>query len=207
MARPETGIRKRILNFVRERLLAGEPPTVREVQAAFRFKSLASARAHLERLVASGDLRRVPGRARGLRLPDRPPAARFAAVPLLGRVQAGAFDYAAEEVEGHVWTSLRYPVEELFALRVRGESMTGAGLLPGDVVIVHRKAEAADGRIVVALVDDEATVKTLRRRDGQVELHPANPSFPVLRPAPERLAILGCVVEARRRYEPAGESW
>lgn len=201
MGRPETGIRQRVLNFVRERLWAGDPPTVREVQAAFGFKSLASARAHLETLVATGELLRAPGLARGLRLPDRARGALGVAVPLLGRVQAGAFSYAAEDVEDHVWTSQRYPPKELFALRVNGESMTGAGLLPGDVVIVHGQPQADDGQIVVALLNDEATVKTLRRRRGRVELHPANPAFPVLRPEPERLRILGRVVESRRGYE------
>lgn len=201
MARPETGIRQRVLQFVRERLLAGEPPTVREVQAAFGFKSLASAREHLEKLIAAGELLRAPGLARGLRLPDQPQGVRGMAVPLLGRVQAGAFSYAAEDVEAHVWTSLRHPPGELFALRVNGESMTGAGLLSGDVVIVLRQPDAEDGQIVVALLEDEATVKTLRRRRGRVELHPANPAFPVLRPDPERLTILGRVVEARRNYE------
>jgi repressor LexA len=200
MARPETGIRQRILAFVRERLLAGVPPTVREVQAAFGFSSLASAREHLEKLVAAGELLRAPGLARGLRLPEESQLTRAMAVPLLGRVQAGAFSYATEDVEGHVWTSLRYPAEELFALRVNGESMTGAGLLPGDVVVVLRQPDAEDGQIVVALLDDEATVKTLRRRRRRVELHPANPAFPVLRPDPERLTILGRVVEARRSY-------
>jgi repressor LexA len=200
MARPETGIRQRILEFVRERLFAGVPPTVREVQAAFKFRSLASAREHLEKLVEAGELLRTPGLARGLRLPDRPQDARVAAVPLLGRVRAGAFTYAAEDVEEHVWTSQRYPAKELFALRVNGESMTGAGLLPGDIVIVRRQPDAEDGQVIVALVEDEATVKTLRRRDGRVELHPANPAFPVLRPDPERLAILGRVVESRREY-------
>jgi len=151
----------------------------------------------LERLVAAGELLRVPGMARGLRLPDNP---RGAVVPVLGRVQAGAFSYAVEDVEDHVWTSLRYPARELFALRVRGESMSGAGLLPGDVVIVRRQPSAEDGQIVVALVDDEATVKTLRRRRKRVELHPANAAFPILRPDPDRLAILGRVVESRRRY-------
>jgi repressor LexA len=201
MARPETGIRQRILDFVRERLRTGVPPTVREVQAAFGFRSLASAREHLEKLVAAGELLRAPGLARGLRLPEQPQSTCAVAVPLLGRVQAGAFSYAAEDVEAHVWTSVRYPSQELFALRVNGESMTGAGLLPGDVVIVRRQPDAEDGQIVVALSDDEATVKTLRRRRGRVELHPANPAFPVLRPDPERLTILGRVVEAKRNYE------
>jgi repressor LexA len=205
MPRRET--KERVLEFVLRRLLGGLPPTVREVQAALGFQSSATAREHLERLVAEGRLARAPGLSRGLRLPGyggakaRDPCRPGFPIPLLGHVQAGAFALAAEDIESYVWSSARYPPGELFALRVRGESMTGAGLLPGDVVIVHRQPDAETGQIVVALVDDEATVKTLRRRRGRIELHPANPAFPVLSPDPARLKILGRVVEARRNYE------
>jgi repressor LexA len=204
MPRRET--RERVLEFVRRRLLGGLPPTVREVQTALGFQSTATAREHLERLVAEGRLTRAPGLSRGLRLPGygakaRDPGRPAFPIPVLGRVQAGAFALAAEDVEGYVWSAARHPPGELFALRVRGESMTGAGLLPGDVVIVRRQPEAESGQLVVALVDDEATVKTLRRRRGRIELHPANPAFPVLSPDPARLRILGRVVEARRSYE------
>jgi repressor LexA len=198
----------RVLEFVRSRLLAGLPPTVREVQETFRFKSTATAREHLERLVAAGHLVRAPGLARGLRLPRWSGlASRILPVPVLGRVQAGPLAWATQEIEGEVWTAARYPPEELFALRVRGESMTGAGILPGDMAVVHRQPDADDGQIVVALVEDEATVKVLRRRRGRVELHPANPAFPVLRPDPARMTLLGRVVEVRRSYERQGSGF
>jgi repressor LexA len=90
--------------------------------------------------------------------------------------------------------------DELFALRVQGKSMTGAGILPGDVVIVRRQPTADSGALVVALVDDEATVKRLRLRDGQVELHPENPDFdPIL--TDREVTLLGKVIEVRRTLE------
>ena len=93
------------------------------------------------------------------------------------------------------------PRDELFALRVRGESMRDAAILPGDVVIVHRQESAASGEIVVALVEDEATVKRLKLRAGRIELHPANPAFDPIVPDADRVQILGKVIEVRRYLE------
>jgi repressor LexA len=91
---------------------------------------------------------------------------------------------------------------ELFALTVRGESMIGAGILPGDTVVVRRQETARDGAIVVALVDDEATVKRLRLAKGRVELHPENTAFaPIIPGAEAEIRILGKVVEVRRRLD------
>ena len=123
-------------------------------------------------------------------------------VPILGRVQAGALSLAVEDLEGYVpfhgHTREARAADDLFALHVRGESMTGAGILPGDIVLVRRQPRAASGEIVVALVDDEATVKRLRLRNNRVELHPENPVFEIILPRPEDLRILGKVIEVRR---------
>ncbi|MCZ7647918.1 MAG: hypothetical protein M5U26_22115 [Planctomycetota bacterium] len=121
-------------------------------------------------------------------------------MPILGRVQAGALSLAVEDREGVVRVRSRHPAGSLFALRVRGESMLGAGILPGDLVIVRRQPDAGSGEIVVARVGEEATVKRLVRRAGRVELHPANPDFPVLMPDPRDLEILGRVIEVRREF-------
>lgn len=211
-SRPRGTIRAEVLAFVRERLVAGSPPTVREVQQAFGFKAVQSARQHLEALVAEGRLAKEPGRSRGYRLPatggmtsNGCVAPDIRLVPKLGRVQAGALREAIEDPEG--WLPVERPAagEELFALTVRGESMTGAGILPGDTVIVRRQDTARDGEIVVALVRDEATVKRLRLREGQIVLEPENPAFaPIvfssMRFAPDtEIRILGRVVEVRRR--------
>lgn len=193
--------RAEVLAFVRGQLAAGSPPTVREVQQAFGFKAVQSARQHLEALVADGRLAKEPGRSRGYRLPATDgPAPNIRLVPRLGRVQAGALREAIEDPDG--WLSVEGPGagEELFALTVRGESMTGAGILPGDVVIVRRQDTARDGEIVVAMVRDEATVKRLRLREGQLVLQPENPAFAPIVFAPDtEIRILGRVVEVRRR--------
>ncbi len=199
---PPGQTRNQIHRFVRQRLLAGRPPTVREVQTAFGFRSVQSAREHLEGLVAEGRLAKEPGVSRGYRLPADAAAPLVVLVPVLGRVQAGALTTAVEDPEeGFLRVEGREGVEDLFALRVRGESMTGAGILPGDLVIARRQDDADHGDIVVALVDDEATVKTLWKRGRRVELRPANPRFEPIVPEPRDLRLLGRVIEVRRRLE------
>ncbi|MFO7653964.1 MAG: transcriptional repressor LexA [Candidatus Krumholzibacteriia bacterium] len=198
---PPGATRRRVMDFVRERILAGEPPTTREVQQHLGFSAVQSARQHLEALVAEGRLVKVPGRARGYRLPparDGGPVVRL--VPRIGRVQAGAFTEALEDPQGYLALGDRPAGEDLIALTVSGDSMVDAGILPGDTVIVRRQPTARDGDIVVALVGDEATVKRLHYRRGRLELHPANPAYAPLVPEPGSDArILGQVVEVRRR--------
>jgi repressor LexA len=200
---PPGETRQKIYSFMRDRLLAGMPPTVREVQQKFGFKAVQTAQAHLEQLVATGQLIRHRGRARGYALPessvDYAPPAIFA--PLLGRIQAGDLQAAIEDREGMVPVESRWArrgSEQLFALRVRGESMTGAGILPDDVVIVRAQETANAGDIVVAMVDDEATVKTFRTRRGRIVLMPENPEFAPIIPEPGTCRILGKVIEVRR---------
>ncbi len=199
---PPGQTREKVYAFVRDRLLSGMPPTVREVQQRFGFRAVQTARAHLEQLVAEGRLVKHPGRARGYALPessvDAAPPPRF--VPLLGHVQAGDLQAAIEDREGlvPVERGRRDDSETLFALRVRGESMTGAGILPGDIVVVRVQRTADDGDIVVARVDDDATVKRLRIRDGRIVLVPENPAFSPIVPEPGACEILGRVVEVRR---------
>lgn len=198
---PPGQTRHRVFRFVRQRLLAGEPPTVREVQEEFGFRSVQTARQHLETLVGKGLLTKTPSQARGYRLPQKVEITpRW--VPLLGRVQAGSLTTAIEDLEGYLpldASSARVDSEaELFGLKVRGDSMSGIGILEGDVVVVRRQPNADSGAIVVALVDDEATVKRLVKRNGGVELHPENPDHEPIIPDPEELAILGKVIEVRR---------
>jgi len=199
MGRTPTGeTRERVYRFIRERLLHGLPPTVREVQEAFGFRAVETARQHLDVLVAEGKLSKRPGRSRGYLLPAAELPAVF--VPVLGRVQAGQLSTAVEDPDGYVPVESRLTSDELFALRVRGESMTGAGILAGDLVIVRRQKTAGDGDVVVALVEDEATVKRLRIRRGHYELHPENPAFEPIIPPPGELRILGKVIELRRSF-------
>lgn len=197
--------RERIYAYVQDRLRQGDPPTVREIRDAVGLRAVQSVQVHLDILRAEGRLQAPPvsnqgrRRARSVRLPGTPAPA--AMVPLLGRVQAGTPTWAAEDADGFVPVSGRASPEGLFALRVRGDSMRDAGILDGDVVLVRRGVPADDGDVVVALVDDEATVKTLRRGAAGPELHPANPAFAVIKPPPALLTLLGRVVEVRRVLE------
>jgi repressor LexA len=193
--------KQQIFRFVRDRLLAGAPPSIREVQQAFQFRAVQSARDYLEALVEDGLLEKQLGKARSYRLPENTDWPTLL-VPLLGGVQAGLLTTAIEDPDGFVAVQSRKERSELFALRVRGESMRDAAILPDDIVIVQRQPSADSGDIVVALVEDEATVKRLRLRDGRVELHPENPAFEPIIPDPEQLQILGKVVEVRRFLDP-----
>lgn len=198
--------RERVFQFVRNRLDAGEPPTVREVQEALGFGAFQTAHAHLERLVEEGRLIKRQGAARGYGLPEelerRIPTIK---VPILGQIQAGGLREAIEEREGEI-AARAGDFEELFALRVRGESMRDAGILEGDLVIARAQPTAHSGEVVIALVDDEATVKTLwLHADGRVELRPENPDFSSIYPDPQACQILGKVVEVRRFLERGRE--
>jgi repressor LexA len=195
---PPGETREKVFAYVRDRLLEGRPPTLREVQGAMGFRAVETVREHLQKLVDEGRLVKEPGRARGYALPTPPGSSRTRLVPVLGRVQAGQPVTAVEELEGYIPVAARDDGTTLFGLRVRGESMTGLGILPGDVVVVRAGPSARSGDLVVALVDDEATVKTLRLRGGRVELHPANPAFVPLVPDPSAVTILGKVIEVRR---------
>ena len=203
MARTPPGrTREKVMGFVRSRLSIGMPPTVREVRDEFGFRAVETARQHLEALVREGRLVKHAGRARGYRLPrtDRS-GIPTVQVPLLGRVQAGELTTAVEDPEDTVAVQTRLEADEMFALRVRGDSMKDAAILDGDIVLVRRQADAEDADIVVAVVGEEATVKRLRRSRGRVELLPANPAFKPIVPDPKELVLLGKVVEVRRQLE------
>lgn len=200
MARTLPGkTRARVLAFVRDALERGRSPSLREVQAGVGLHSPEGARQHLLQLVEEGQLAWAEG-ARGWRLPDGATThTRF--VPLLGQVPAGDPAEAVEEREGVVPVDARrVRGAKLFALRVRGESMRDAAILPGDVVIVDALAEARHRDIVVARIDGDATVKRLWIARGRAELRPENPAFEPIVPGPgEELEVLGKVIEVRRR--------
>ena len=196
---PKGQTREQIYRFVRKRLFEGLPPTVREVRDAFRFKAVETAREHLEQLVKEGRLAKKKGKARGYSLPGREKTP-VMAIPLLGRVQAGDPTTAVEDIEGYVPVQSR-GMGDLFALTVHGDSMTGAGIMPGDIAIVRHQPTAESGDVVVALMGDEATVKRLRITEDRIELHPENPKFKPIIPDPNELVILGKVIEIRRYIE------
>jgi repressor LexA len=196
---PKGETRGQVFSFVKQRLLQGEPPTVREVQHAFSFKAVQTAREHLENLVKEGRLVKTTGKARGYRLPADIELPAMTPVPVLGRVQAGALTEAIEDPEGYIGVDADGGTAELFALSVQGCSMKDAGILPGDLVVVKRQPTAAEGDIVVAMIGDEATVKRLRFKNGHPQLHPENDEFSPIIPAEgQEIILLGKVIEVRR---------
>tara|TARA_B100001750_G_C15435109_1_gene560438 strand:+ start:348 stop:962 length:615 start_codon:yes stop_codon:yes gene_type:complete len=195
--------RKQIYGFVREQILNGTPPTTREVQHAFGFRAVQSARLHLEKLVIEGKLTKPDGKSRSYLLPEFDKASPPQLIPMLGRVQAGELTEAMEDPPEYIMAQTRFDDSELFALTVEGESMRYAGILPGDMVIVRRQQTAIPGDIVVALVGEETTVKRYRERGRRVELHPENDAFNPIFPADigEPFSLLGKVIEVRRSVE------
>ena len=162
-----------ILDFIRNsREVLGAPPTRAEIARAFGFASPNAAEDHLRALAKKGLIVLEPGSARGIRLVEQ------LGLPLIGSVAAGSPILAVENVQA------RYPLDASlfspradFLLRVRGLSMLNAGILDGDLLAVHRCAEAHNGQIVVARLDDEVTVKRYRRKGETVELIAENPDF------------------------------
>jgi len=174
--------RKQILDFViattRER---GYPPTVREIGDAVGLKSSSTVHFHLNVLQKLGLIERDGSLTRALRARDMdtdqptPPSRGVCYAPLVGRVAAGEPIFAAENVEETLTLPAElFPDGDLFMLQVKGDSMIEAGILNGDLVVVSRQETARNGEIVVALIDDEATVKQFFRRNGDIELRPAN---------------------------------
>jgi repressor LexA len=157
---------------------------------------------HLKALEKKGYVRRKPGSPRSLEVVGASPvgdACDCTRVPVVGVVAGGPAILAVEQPLGYVSVNRRSAAgETLFALRVRGDSMVGAGILDGDLVIVRQQQTADDGDIVVALVGEEATVKRLKRRNGAVDLVPENPGMAAITVSPEDLRIQGKVVAVER---------
>ena len=144
---------------------------------------------------------KAEGKTRAITVVGQPaaqPAPPANQVPVLGNVAAGSPILAEEHVEEYLTFDTGARSGEYFALRVRGESMLGAGILPGDLVVVHTQPDCHNGDIVVALFEDEATVKTLRRKDGHTWLMPENPDYEPIDGT--RAQLLGKVVAVVRRY-------
>jgi len=195
-----TPLQKRVLDHIVRAAAAGRPPTIREIGAAFGWRSTGTVRDHLRALVAKGALRWDHGRARGLvpraaLNPERETGNPEPGIPLLGRVAAGRPLLAEENLEGHLDISAAVATGRagVFALRVQGDSMRDAGILDGDAVVVRKQEAARSGEIVVALVAGEATVKRLRREGRRAFLDPANPAYKPI-PVEGETRIVGRVI-------------
>ena len=172
----------------------GYPPSVREICQAVGLRSPSTVHSHLKILQDAGLLEKGEGKTRSITLKNHSSGVKK--IPILGVVTAGLPILMQEDILGYI--PFEYHVGEYFALRVRGESMLNAGILPDDLVVVHRQPTAHNGEIVVALLGDEATVKRLSRRNGEVWLLPENENY---RPIDGREAtLLGKVTAVVREY-------
>ena len=173
--KPLTKSQQKIYDFLKDRSQYGIPPSVREICAATGLKSTSTVHAHLKALENLGYISRDAGLNRAIHIEG---CEQTAQVPILGKVTAGLPILAVEEIQGYLpITASQQRGRELFALTVQGESMKNAGILDGDYVVVERTPTARDGDIVVALIEDEATVKRLYRETDCVRLQPENDAF------------------------------
>ncbi len=196
-----------IVSFIDEK---GYAPSVREIGEALGLRSPSTVHFHIKHLQELGLIEKGAGKGRAIALrretAPTPPAdawqeeadARAGRVPLLGSVAAGSPILAQECVEDYITFDTGGRSGEHFALRVRGESMLGLGILPDDLVIVRRQSNANNGEIVVALIGEEATVKTYSRKNGHLWLLPANPDYQPI--DGQEAQILGRVIAVLRQY-------
>jgi len=186
-----------VLKFIYDRIKTDHlPPTIREIAAHFDFSSTGTVRDYLQALTQKGFIRVSANKSRAIELVRE---ALFS-FPILGKVAAGLPTMAVEEIEGYLnMDSLVFSDEDTFALRVKGDSMILAGIMPDDLVLVRRQNMAQSGDTVVALIQDEATVKYLKKDTSSYFLEPANPKYEPI-PVNEDVAIIGKVISVIRRF-------
>ena len=200
MQRPRGDNQQRILDFIKSEIQTkGYPPSVREIAQAVGLKSTSTVHGHLQRLEKRGLLHRDAMKPRAMEVMGDPNFVRnnSTAVPVVGRVTAGLPILAEENLDEYVAIpEVMLGDGEHFILLVRGDSMINAGILDGDYIVVKRCAEALKGEIVVAMIDDSATVKRFFKEDGHFRLQPENSSMPPI--YADEVTILGKVVSLYR---------
>lgn len=191
---PLTEKQEAVYKFLVRELSSGLPPTVREICEATGIKSTSTVHAILSALEEEGYIMRDPKNSRAIRLESD---FESSMVPLVGRITAGKPILAVEEIEDYI----PYPskdAEGLFALKVVGLSMRDAGILDGDIIVADKNKPCRNGDIVVGMDGEEATVKRLKIKDGQIIFMPENPDFSPI--YPENPTVLGKVVGSYRKY-------
>ena len=171
--------RDEILAFIKEKTLKkGYPPTIREICEAVHLKSTASVHSYLDSLEREGKIRRDPAKPRTIEIVDDEFGLmdrELANIPVVGDIAAGLPLLAQQNITGYFpFPADMLPSEEVFLLNVRGDSMIGMGILDGDALLCRKASTAVNGEVVVALVDDSATVKRFFREDGHIRLQPEN---------------------------------
>ncbi len=198
-----TAKQQEILDFIKSDILSkGYPPAVREICEAVRLKSTSSVHSHLETLEKKGYIRRDPTKPRAIEIMDdhfNLVRREVVNIPIIGHVAAGEPIFAEQNIEGYFpILPGEMPSGNIFMLNVHGESMVNVGIYNGDKILVKEQGTAADGEIIVALVEDAATVKTFYKEDGHYRLQPENDTMePIL---VDEVEILGKVIGLFRTY-------
>lgn len=185
---------QQILDFMKDEILAkGYPPSVREICEAVKLKSTSSVHSHLETLEKNGYIRRDPTKPRAIEIVDdgfQMVRRETSSIPIVGTVAAGQPIFAQQNIEGY------FPIPadfipagtgDTFVLKVKGESMINAGIFEGDQIFVQQSSQVRNGDIVVALVEDSATVKTFYKENGHIRLQPENDTM-------EPIIVEDCVI-------------
>jgi repressor LexA len=202
--KPDLTVRqKQVLDFIRKRINHDRiSPTIREVAGFFGFSSTGTVRDYLKALSRKGYLKLNRNKARSLELVNQEQG-----LAIVGIVACGKPQFAQEDIEGYLQPDKIFKTgDDLFCLRAKGDSMSGAGIMEGDLLVVQRQPQAQNNEIVVALIGDEATVKFLRRRKGVKQggnpkyfLEAANKRYPDI-PVTEATSIIGRVISVVRKY-------
>lgn len=191
---------KRVFDYICSVLSEGSPaPSLRDIRDALGFASTSTVHLYVSRLEDKGLIKRQSGKSRGLTLVNESDAN---GIPIIGQVRAGAPILAEENFDGYVdcYSIFRskYDKQDLFALRIVGDSMVDAGILEGDTVIVSKNDVVSNGDVVVALIEDSATVKTFYNEGDHIRLQPENKTMkPIIT---KDLTVLGRVIACMRKY-------
>ena len=188
----------KVLNFIRKRIGERLPPTIREIGEELGFKSTGTVRDYLKALMQKGLVRRMNNKSRAIELTER---ASFK-IPIIGTIMAGKPNLAYEEIQGYVDADDlflgRLGFDDVFALRIKGDSMCDAGILDGDIAIIKKRPDASNNDIVAALLDNnEVTLKRLRSKSGKFHLEAANQNYP---PIFEEFKVIGKLITVIRKY-------
>lgn len=192
-----------ILEYIKEQILAkGYPPALRDIGEAVHLRSTSSVHAHLETLEENGYIRRDPAKPRAIEIIDDEfnlAKREVVNVPMVGTITAGQPILAVESIENYFPIPAEFmPNAETFMLRVKGDSMVNVGIFDGDQILVERRNTARNGEIVVALIDDSATVKTFYKEKGHYRLQPENDYMdPII---VDHVEILGKVIGLFRLF-------
>jgi len=205
MRKELTSRQKEVFNFLEDYLRRkGFPPTLREIASHFGLRGPKGPQKTLTILERKGYLRRIPGGSRAIEILNFPPfhSNKIISIPIVGRVRAGEPILAIENIEGYINLDRSLVASEnVFLLRVQGDSMIDAHIQDGDFALVKPQPNAENGEIVVALIDDEATIKKIFKKRDFIRLEPANPNMEpiVVKKGEKRVTVVGKVVGIFRK--------